>query len=464
MNVRIKFLGAAGTVTGSRYILEIDNYKLLIDCGLFQGPSDLRRKNWEEFPVDPKTINAIILTHAHIDHTGYLPRLVNQGFEGPIYATEATVDLLDIMLKDAAKLQEEEAEWAFKKGYTKHSKPLPLFTMKDAESALSLLKPRSYQKRFHLNDFIIAEYFDAGHILGSAILQLTLKGDQQEKIITFSGDLGRYEQPLHYPPQPIAFTDILLMESTYGDRENDPLEIEENLTAIINETIENGCVLIPAFAVGRTQTVIYYLHKLMNEKKIPEIPIYIDSPMAINTTALYKRHFKYHKLRKDELEASIFDFPQIHYYRIQEESISLNEINNKAIIISASGMATGGRILHHLYHRLPREHDTLLFVGYQGKGSRGRELLHKPEIVNIFGIEVAIKCRIEQINGLSAHADKSELMKWAGNFKTSPKRTFIIHGEEEPAAALGKSLKEDLGWDNIFIPQFMESFELFDSI
>jgi metallo-beta-lactamase family protein len=464
MNVRVKFLGGALSVTGSKYLLEIDEYKLLVDCGLFQGPKALRLRNWHAFPVDPSTIAAVIITHAHIDHTGYLPRLVKEGFNGPVYCTDATADLTEILLLDSAKLQEEEADFARKKGYSRHEYPQPLYGVSDAEKALSLLKGFPYRQRVVINDRLEVRFQDAGHILGSAIVELFIKGKSQEKKVVFSGDLGRYEQAVFNDPASVRFADILFVESTYGNRSRLEVDLESELATIVNESQQRkGCLLIPAFAVGRTQTVIYHLHQLMKKSKIPEMPVFIDSPMAINVTRLYKQYSSYHKLRGSR-PASIFDDKRLFYYRSREESASLNERKNNAIIISASGMVTGGRILHHMYHHLKRENDTVLFVGYQAKGTRGRTIMEQQPTVKMFGVQVPIRCNIRTIDGLSAHADQEELMRWLGNYKNGPKRTFVVHGEPESANTLVSKIREKLKWHNVYAPDYLESFELFDEL
>ncbi len=466
MNVRVKFLGAAQTVTGSKFLFEIDNFTLLVDCGLFQGLKEYRLRNWDEFPHDIASIDAVILTHAHIDHSGYLPRLVKNGFSGPIYCTSATAGLLEIMLLDAAKLQEEEAEFARKKGYSKHKSPEPLFTTENALEVLSLLHTENYNHHVQIDSKVSIQFQDAGHILGSAIVELLIKGTNQNKKITLSGDLGRYNQPILNPPSAIATTDILFVESTYGGRDNNGLNALDTFEAKINQGLgRNGCILIPSFAVGRTQLLLYYLQKLQSEDRIPKVPIYIDSPMAISTTELYSRYPDYHTLSHDEFEGKgIFDHPSIKYYRSQESSINLNDVISNAIIISASGMCTGGRILHHLYHRLGRKNDTLLFVGYQALGTRGRRILDGEPTSRIFGIDVKIKCHVDVINGLSAHADMSELHTWLDNFSDSPKMTFVVHGETANSLALAHHLRMTKGWDNVYLPNYLESFELFRGI
>ncbi len=466
MNVRLKFLGAAQTVTGSRYLLEADNFKILVDCGLFQGLKDLRLKNWEEFPVDPKTINAVVITHAHIDHTGYLPKLFKEGFKGPVYCTTATRDLMEILLLDSAKLQEEEADWAYKKGYSKHSKPMPLYTVEDVNSILGNLKGYSYNQTISIGKNVSIRYYDAGHILGSAITEVLIKGNKMRKSVVFSGDIGRYNKPILRNPTSLKKADILLVESTYGNRDNPSGNAKEKLAEIINTALaRKGCLMIPAFSVGRTQLLIYYIKLLMTEKAIPNVPIFIDSPMSINVTAIYKRHTTYHKLRKslDGKSDSIFDFPNLHYYRSQSESIAINNIKSNAIIISSSGMCNGGRILHHLYNRLERENDTILIVGYQAEGTRGRRILEGEKKIRIFGEEKELKCQVVHINALSAHADRSELMRWLSNFKVAPKNTFITHGETEVANAFAQNINQTFGW-NVTLPNMMETFELFKGI
>lgn len=466
MNVRARFFGAAGSVTGSRHYLEIDTFKLLVDCGLFQGLKELRLLNWEPFPMDPSKIDAIIITHAHIDHTGYLPKLVKEGFEGPIYCTEATMELLKILLLDSAKLQEEEARWAKKKGYSRHEDPKALYHTEDVEKVFPLIRTTTYDGELNIHPKVAVKFRNAGHILGAASVELTLQGNQQQKKIVFSGDLGRNEDPMLFPPKPVNEADILFIESTYGDRENPINHPMDEFAKIINRAIEReGCLLIPAFSVGRTQLLMYYMKTLIEKELIPDIPVYVDSPMAINVTQLHKEFFDYHKLNDFDLanHHSVFDFKNIQYRRSQEESIQLNFIKKNAIIISASGMCTGGRIIHHLYNRLQNENDTVLFVGYQAEGTRGRRILDGEETIRMFGYEIPVVCHVEKIEGLSAHADRSELLGWLINFNDHPKNTFIIHGELKSSEAFAKTIKEKLHW-NVHVPKYKESIELFRGI
>jgi len=466
MKVTLKFLGGAKTVTGSRYLLEIDHQKILIDCGLFQGLKEYRLRNWESFPINPSEIDVVLLTHAHIDHTGYLPKLVKEGFSGDIFCTFPTEELTRILLLDSGKLQEEEAAYAQRKGYSKHVKPLPLYSIEDVEKVFPMLKPVDMNEEIHINEKVSITFFNAGHILGAAIVKIKVKGETQEKKIVFSGDLGRNNDPIFNAPARIPIADILFMESTYGNRSQKEQKPLEDLGRAIRETYRNGGVsVIPAFAVGRTQMILYYLHYLQQKGKIPEIPIYVDSPMAIDVTKLYKKYREYHRLGPllEEEGANPFLHKNLHYYRTQEASMSLNAVRGDAIIISASGMATGGRILHHLYNRLPNEQDSIIFVGYQAEGTRGRRILDGETTSRMYGVEVQVKSKIYYIEGLSAHADQEELMEWAEGFTSKPKMTFLIHGEKDASEALSQKLTETFQWHTI-VPEYMESFSLFDGI
>ncbi|MBX7124653.1 MAG: MBL fold metallo-hydrolase [Cyclobacteriaceae bacterium] len=467
MDVVLRFLGAAQSVTGSKYYLEVNGEKYLVDCGMFQGLKQLRLRNWDRLPIDPKDLSAVIITHAHIDHTGYLPRLVKDGFHGRIICTNATADLMKIMLLDAAKLQEEEAVHAFKKGYSRHASPQPLFTTLDAENVLTMVESYRYDAHVQVSKHFTVQFRNAGHILGSAIVEGWLLGDRMQKKIVFSGDLGRFEDPVMYPPTLIEEADVLLTESTYGNRVSPQDHVEEDLARVINEAWKaEGCVVIPAFAVGRTQSLLYYLLTLMDKKAIPVTPIFVDSPMAISVTDLYEHHRYNHKIevtRNGDRLHSIFDSPNVHFCNSQESSKALNDIKRDAIIISASGMCTGGRILHHMFNRLPRANDTFLFVGYQGEGTRGRDLLDGETSIRMFGALVPVNCQVREVHGLSAHADQHELVQWLSGFKQAPKRTFITHGEITTSTALQEIIRQQFGWDST-IPSYLESFMLFQGI
>lgn len=459
MEVKVKFLGGAQSVTGSKFLLAVDEYKILIDCGLFQGLKELRLRNWDEFPIDVNDIDVIILTHAHLDHSGYVPRMVKQGYKKNVICTEPTADLLEIMWMDSAKLQEEEAEFAKQKGYSKHHNPLALYNQKDAEAALKTVIPKAFDKFFDLTENIQVKFHPAGHILGAASVEIILKGAEQDKNIVFSGDLGRESDPVLFPPTVFQKSDVVFLESTYGNRLNDVAKVQDELKQQILDHMNEGVILIPAFTVGRTQNILFYIHELMKTGQIPHLPVYIDSPMAISVTSLYKRHSDQHRIQNK----NIFNNKNFHYIRENEQSRTLDAIENRAIIISASGMLTGGRILRHLFKRLGNKNDLLLMVGFQAIGTRGRDILEGKENVKIYGEEVPIKCHFVKIDGLSAHADQKELLAWYAKFEQALKLTFLVHGEPEALTALKAKLEEQ-GAKNVFIPDYMESFELFSGI
>lgn len=465
MDVNVKFLGGTGTVTGSKYLVSVGGFRFLFDCGLFQGLKELRLRNWDTFPVDPSTINAVVISHAHIDHTGYLPRLVKEGFSGPIYCTEPTADLMEIMLLDSAKLQEEEAAFAASKGYSKHQNPQPLYTSSDAQAVFPLIKKFPYGEKININNNVSIVFSDAGHLLGSAITEVFIEGKTQQKKIVFSGDLGRNSDIMLNPPSPITEADVLFIESTYGNKDNPSEDPFSDLESIVQEvTRKHGVLLIPAFAVGRTQVLLYYLHKLMKEDRIPDIPVYIDSPMAISATYLYYKYPKYHKAKFNQsVFAREMETNMLVFVKNSKHSKSLNEIKSNAIIISSSGMMTGGRILHHMYHRLRNENDTILIAGYQAEGTRGRDLIDKKPFIKIFGEEVPVKCNIANMTSLSGHADRQELFNWMANFKEKPKMVFPVHGEGKNLSAYAAKIRETFGW-NVVEPHYLESVTLFRGI
>jgi metallo-beta-lactamase family protein len=465
MNVRVKFLGGTGTVTGSRFLLDIGNFRLLFDCGLFQGLKELRLRNWEEFSVDPATIHAVVISHAHIDHTGYLPRLVKEGFNGPVYCTEPTADLMELMLLDSAKLQEEEAAYAYAHKYSKHANPLPLYTTQDVQSVFQLLKDFPYNERIKISDNVEITFRDAGHLLGAAITELFIKGDVRSKKIVFSGDLGRSHDILLNAPTVIENADILFVESTYGNKNNPEGDPSSELARIVNETVtNNGVLLIPAFAVGRTQALLYHLHKLMEEDKIPDVPVYIDSPMATSATYLYYKFPQYHKMKINHQQfAQQLETNMLVFVKNSKHSKTLNDLRSNAIIISSSGMMTGGRILHHMYHRLKNKQDTLLIAGYQAEGTRGRRLVDMEPTIRIFGEEVPVNCKIENMTSFSGHADRQELFAWLKNFKNSPKMTFVVHGENPGLSIYAQAIRDEIGW-NVTVPEYLEPVELFQGI
>lgn len=465
MNVRVKFLGAAGEVTGSKYLLQIDNFTLLLDCGLFQGRKDLRLLNWAEFPIPPSTIDAVVITHAHLDHIGYLPKLFKDGYSGPVYCTTATADLMDLILMDSAGLQVEEAKYAKKKGYSKHEDPQPLYTIDDVVPIKDHIVGTTFENPIQIAPRISACFYNAGHILGAAIVELTLTGEEQTKKIVFSGDLGRQNDIILYPPHLLKEADILFVESTYGDRDITPTEREEVLQ-MMNETFDNdGNIVVPAFSIGRTQTLLMMLKRVLDSKEIPKVRIFVDSPMAIKATEFYRKHKSYHKLAETDIEndETFLELRNnLTVTRTADESKKINDFTHDTVIIAGSGMMTGGRILHHLFHRLPHEENVIVITGYQPEGGRGRRLQNREPTLRIFGQDVPVKAKVFTINGLSAHADRSELLDWLNGFEQAPKQTFVVHGEKESAKALCDTLTEK-GW-NAHVPHYLESVELFQHI
>ncbi len=460
---RLTFYGATGTVTGSKYLLDIDNNKLLIDCGLFQGPKENRLRNWDPLPVKPSTINRVLLTHAHIDHTGYLPRLCLDGFAGKVHSTYATRDLCDILLRDTAHLQEEDAYWANKKGFSKHHPALPLFTIEDAEKTLTQFSPYHYGDDIFVQDDVRVKFRDAGHILGSAWIDIKRINGMASRKILFSGDLGRPARPILRDPDQAFNVDYLIIESTYGDRLHEPDDGYQELEKVIVDSVRRGGVLvIPSFSVGRTQSLIYIIRELEEEGRIPILPIYVDSPMAIHATKVFKKHLTDQNLTTRILSLTgteIYHTGKIHFCETREQSIQINSVYGPGIIISASGMATGGRILHHLEQRLPHPQNTILFIGYQAEGTRGKTILEgKPE-VKIHGNYVPVQAKIEQISSFSGHADYNEILAWLMAFNKPPKMTFIVHGEPAASTALAEKIRTKFGW-KVFIPQFGDGFDL----
>lgn len=460
---KITFLGATGTVTGSRFKLEIDDKKVLIDCGMFQGTKENRLRNWDDFPVDPATFDHAFLTHAHIDHTGYLPKFVQQGFTGSVVSTNATAELCKVLLGDSAHIQEEDAKWANKRGFSKHSPAKPLYTAHDVDKTMPLFKPIHYGDHFKLSQNTRVKFLDSGHILGSGLVDFKTVKDGKTRKILFSGDLGRPDTPVLKDPDQVYNVDYLIMESTYGDRTHTEAEPIEDLIRVIKESMaRKGVLVIPAFSVGRTQTLLYLIRKLEEDGKIPELPIYVDSPMAIDTLNIFDDHIHDFDLeaRMEKMQGkNIFHPKNLTICRSREDSQSINKIKAGAIIISASGMATGGRILHHLAQRLPNANNTVLLSGYQAMGTRGRVLQEKKETVKIHGQQVPIKAQIEMIDGFSAHADYNEMLAWLMAFNKAPKKVFIVHGDEEASASMAQKIRDAYGWD-VVIPNFGESFEL----
>lgn len=460
---KLTFYGATGTVTGSRFLLETQGKKLLIDCGLFQGLKENRLKNWDFFPVPPYEINHIFLTHAHIDHSGYLPKLYKEGFKGDIYCTYATYDLCKILLMDTAHLQEEDAHWANQKGFSRHDPALPLFTKADARSVIELLKPIYYGEDLFLTDNLRIKLKDAGHILGSSFVEIKTTINSKTIRIFFSGDLGRPHQPILRSPVQAFNVDYLILESTYGNRLHSEKSPKEELAQVINQTITYGGVLvIPSFAVGRTQSLLYIIRELENENRIPILPIYVDSPMAIDATEIFTNHKGDYDYESKILELKgikVMQPKNLKICRSREESIKINNIQSKAIIISASGMLAGGRILHHLAKRLPDKKNTILFIGYQAEGTRGRAIINGNPSIKIHGQQIPVNARIESISSFSAHADYQEILSWLMGFNHPPKITFLVHGEPEASLELKKHIEKALKW-KVIRPQYQDSYNL----
>ncbi len=434
----LTFLGAAQTVTGSRFLLEHEGHRVLVDCGLFQGRKQNRERNWAPLPIDPASLDAVVLTHAHIDHTGGLPRLVRQGFKGPVYCTNGTRDLSGIMLPDSARIQEEEARYANKYRYSKHHPALPLYTEEDAFAALRLFESFSYERTREIVPGIKLTFARAGHILGSAICVFELTSTRQR--LVFTGDLGRYNAPILRDPEAVHSATTVISESTYGDREHGDDDPTRTLADAVNDTARRGGVLIiPAFAIGRTQDVLYRLALMEREQRIPALPVYVDSPMAVDATPLYMAHSHEHDFEtRSIIEAGFAPLrtEKTTFINSRKQSQALNTFRGPGIIISASGMATGGRVLHHLKHRLPNEKNAVLFVGYQSEGTRGRRLLNGEKTLKLLGEVIDVRARILSVSGFSAHADWKEILQWMDGFRAPPKQTLLVHGEPVALEAL----------------------------
>ena len=460
----ITFLGATGTVTGSRYLVEAHDRRVLVDAGLFQGRKELRQRNWAPFPIDPKSLSAVIITHAHIDHSGYLPRLVREGFDGPTFVTTPTRRLLPFMLTDAAHLQEEEARYANKVKSTRHKPALPLFTVENAQQAIRTLQPLPFGAPFTLWPGAQFTFHRQGHILGAAAVEFRLKaGGGDHTTVYFSGDVGRYAVPVLQPPTPYPGSTYLVVESTYGNRHHDPGDPGEQLAEAVNEAVARGGMLvIPAFAIDRTQEVLFLLRELIADEAIKPVPIFLDSPMALEATTAYRDCIREHDLEARALRESgiePFSPPGLTMVRSVDESKHLNSLAGPAIVISASGMATGGRVLHHLRRRLPDERSTVLFVGFQAEGTRGRRILEGEPEIKIFGEMVPVRAAVRTISSLSAHADVDELTIWAAEAKAAPRMVFVTHGEEEASRALASRFATRFGWD-CYLPRLDESVPL----
>ncbi len=448
-NISIRFLGAAGTVTGSKYFLQAFGKNILIDCGLFQGLKKLRLMNWEPFPVDPKSIDMVLLTHGHLDHVGYLPRLSKEGFGGEIWATAPTLEIAKVILEDSAKIQEEESEHANRFGYSKHKKALPLYDLSDVKKTTPLFTSQPPNQWLTISDSIQVRFRYNGHIIGATFIEIKIR----DKTIVFSGDIGRTIDPLLYPPDLPEEADVLIMESTYGDRIHSS-DSEEQLIRTINES--SGTILIPSFAVERTQSLMFLLWKLQKRKAIRDIPVYMDSPMGRNVLEIFHHHPSWHKLSRNECTEMCNDIIRV---KTMEETLKLATDKNPKIIIAGSGMATGGRILTYFEHYLGDSSCTILLVGYQAEGTRGRQLLDGVHEIKLHGKYYKVKAVIENVEGLSAHADQAELIHWMSSLSKSPKFILITHGEPASAQALQDKVREVYGWETA-IPQLNQVIDL----
>ena len=465
----ITFLGAARTVTGSKHLLEVGGKRLLVDCGLFQGQKDLRERNWHPLPVRSTEIHAVVLTHAHLDHSGYLPRLVAQGFRGRIFCTPGTAELTRIVLEDAGRLQEEDAERANRKGYTRHRPALPLFTEEDAARALTLLQPVGYERPMPVIPGVTAEFINAGHLLGSAYARVRV--EEAGKTILFGGDLGRYGRPVLPDPAPVAEADALLVESTYGDRVHDADDNGTEFAGIINDAVKRrGKVIIPAFALGRVEELLYWINALEERRQIPQLPVYVDSPMAAAVLQTYRKRANELDTELSEQGAagsfaqtarqiSAFATAKLRVISAIQESRRVQDSDETSIVISSSGMATGGRVLHHLRNGLPDPKHTVMFAGFQAAGTRGRALVDGAHFTKIHGEEVPVRAKIRNLHSMSAHADSNEILRWLRGFKKPPAVTFLVHGEPAPMDTLKARIEKELGW-NVRTPGYQEKIEI----
>ncbi|HSW93590.1 MAG TPA: MBL fold metallo-hydrolase [Gammaproteobacteria bacterium] len=451
--MRLTFLGATNTVTGSKFLLNVNEKNFLIDCGLFQGLKELRQRNWDTFPVEPSRIHAVILTHAHIDHSGYLPVLVKNGFTGKIYCSHATKDLCAVLLPDSGYLQEEEAKFANKHGYSKHKPAVPLYTRVEAEQTLLQFRALDFRKNYKFGDETHISLIPAGHILGATFIQVKHNGTT----LLFSGDLGRPHDPIMYPPSIMQAADYLVLESTYGNRLHKKINPLDELCEIINRVAKrDGTVIIPAFAVGRAQHLLFFMYQLKIKKRIPDLPIYLDSPMAKSATDIFRKYTKLHRLDA-ALSEKVSEVAK--YITTKEESQALGQDNTPKIIISASGMLEGGRVLHHVKQFAPDAKNAIVFAGYQAAGTRGADIINGKESIKIFGEDTFIRAEVNVLSNMSAHADYEEILEWLKNFNHHPRQVFITHGEPEAALSLKEKIEERYDWPCV-IPDYLYSVDL----
>jgi len=459
----LTFLGAAGNVTGSRYVLEANKTRILVDCGLYQERPYLGR-NWEPFPIPPRSIDAVLVTHAHLDHSGFIPKLVKEGFRGNIYCTKATSDIAQVVLLDSARLQEEDAE--FKKRRHEREKrkspypEIPLYTVQDAQASFPYFTPLRYEETVTLGDGVTATFHEAGHILGSSMIRVTVKQKGEQRCIVFSGDVGRRDRPILQDPSVFRQLDYILVESTYGDRLHQDLKgVADSLAECVNYTWKaGGNIVVPSFAVERAQEILYYMNQLLMANRIPHLLVFLDSPMAVSVTEVFKSHAELFDTEMTQLmreRKSPFDFPGLKMVHTVDESKAINHIKGTVMIVAGSGMCTGGRIKHHLVTNISRPESTILFTGYQAIGTLGREIVDGAKRVRILGEFYPVRAGIHQIHGLSAHADRSELHQWLSALKKPPRRLFVVHGEPASAQAFAGFIKTEMGW-NVATPAYGE--------
>jgi len=453
VRIKLSFLGAARNVTGSRYLLETDNTRLLVDCGLYQE-REFRSRNWEPFPIPPSTLDAVLLTHAHVDHCGLIPKLVGDGFRGRIYCTEATSEIAQIILLDSAHLQEEDAEFKRKRHERENRRgpfpEIPLYTVDDAKASFPLFLPVKYGAPTQIGNGVEATFYDAGHVLGSSMIKVEVSQGGEKRTIIFSGDVGRWDRPILRDPNVFSKTDYIVVESTYGDRVHAQADISDSLADIVNSTYKaGGNIIVPSFALERTQEVLYYLNDLLIEDRIPHLMVFLDSPMATNITEVFKHHselFDQEMIKLLRHNKSPFDFPGFKMVQTVDESKSLNHIAGTVLIIAGSGMCTGGRVKYHLVSNISRRESTILFVGYQAIGTLGRQIVDGAKQVRILGQQFPVRARIAQIHGFSSHADRDELLRWLSGLIIAPKHLFVVHGEANVAEQFGEFLREKTGW------------------
>jgi len=465
--MKFQFLGAVRQVTGSQHLLQVGGTRILIDCGMYQE-RDFQARNWEPSPFAPEDIDALLLTHAHVDHCGRAPKLVAEGFNGPIFATAASTELVELILRDSAKIQAEDVEYKkrrHRKEGRRVKRPIePLYSIDDVERTVPLLQPVRYEQSIPIGDDVSVAFHDAGHILGSAIIELKVRENGRTRRVLFSGDLGQRGKPIVRDPAVFAQADVVVMESTYGDREHEPGgDIETQIADAIHRTVEaGGNIVVPIFAIERAQEFLYHVSRLLHTGQVPQLPVFLDSPMAVDATAIFRRHRECFDANAWQLineGRSLFNFSGLELVRSTEESKAINDHKGTAIILSTSGMCTAGRIKFHLRHNISRKDSTILFVGYQAKGTLGRQILEGRKYVRIHGSDYTVKARVDQIRGFSGHADRTAMMDWLGNLQTPPERLFLVHGEESQALAFAKHIEDTLRW-NVTVPEYRDVVEI----